>query len=342
MRYATVPMFRDLVAQSEDCLEGQQYKFNLKKVADLARHQDELAAYGPTSTKTPKVLNFTAAAFHESRCGSTLVANAFAAMDSTKHRSYSESQPPASVMTNACGSKFTRCSKEQASLILRDVIYLMSRSDDPKEERVFFKFQSATTKQLDLFQMAFPDIPWLFVYRDPVQVIMSHAKDDPDFKKGNANCLRSRFSPPPEVHAIVEKHGISTDPRNIPPEQYCAAHLASITEFALAALNNNHGNDNRDGHGIPVNYQDLPDILYTTILPKILGRPLTSTEISNIQDVSHEYSKGRGSRHKEFQGDSEQKTNAASEAIKMAAATFLQPSYDQLAHYQSRLLADGN
>ena len=179
--FVSDPMFRFLIAASPDCKKQDQVTFDLRKVAYLARQRDQLMV---TSNKQeekdtgPKVLNVTAVAFHESRCGSTLVANSMIAMDPEKHRAYSESSPPVSAF-HICGDYFDTCSQEQAATILRDTIYLMSRTDDHKEERVFFKFQSITSKAIPTFQMAFPNVPWMYVYRDPVQVMMSHVKDDP-------------------------------------------------------------------------------------------------------------------------------------------------------------------
>lgn len=319
-----VPMFRHLVEGSSEC--EQPYVLNIRQVVDLARHQDEVNGATSTSSTTPKVLNFTMATFHESRCGSTLVANAVAAMDSTKHRSYSEAGPPAFAMNSVCGKNFSRCTLEQAAQVLKDVIYLMSRSNDALEERVFFKFQSATTKNIQVFQKAFPEIPWLFVYRDPVQVMMSHIKDDPDLK-GRANCLRSHRSPPDEIISTAAGHGVKV--KNLKMEEYCAVHLAAITESAVASLND---------IGIPVNYESLPDILHTTILPRILGRTLTEEEVSNIQKISQNYSKGVGHKHQEFKADSEAKEKAASTEIKAAATKFLQPSFESLSQHRPRIL----
>ncbi len=321
-------MFRHLVAASQDC-EHHQYTLDLKKVADLARHQDQVNSATSTSAKSPKVLNFTLATFHESRCGSTLVANAVAAMDPVKHRSYSEAQPPSAALNSVCGRNFSRCTPQQAAQVLRDTLYVMSRSNDPLEERVFFKFQSATTKNLKVFQEAFPEQPWIFVYRDPVQVVMSHIKDDP-LLKGKANCMRSKPSPPPEIQEIAEKYGVS-DPRLLSMEEYCAVHLAAITESAVASLND---------ISIPVNYETLPGSLYEVVLPKILGRTLSEDEVENIRAISQNYSKGTGGRHREFQDDSEAKTNAASPTVKAAAAKFLQPSFDRLANHQPKILND--
>lgn len=324
-------MFRNLVQQSLDCKE-HQYTLNLKHVADLARHQDEINGATSTSTTTPKVLNFTLATFHESRCGSTLVANAVAAMDSVKHRSYSEAQPPSSALLQVCGRNFSRCTLEQAALVLKDVIYLMSRSNDPLEERVFFKFQSATTHSLKVFQQAFPQQPWMFVYRDPVPVMMSHIKDDP-LLQGKANCMRSHINPPPEIQALASRHGYSSA-RALSMEEYCAAHLAAITESAVASL------EADEYYGIPVNYELLPDYLYTTVLPRILGRSLSAEEIQNIQAISQHYSKGSGAKHGEFQQDSQAKVQAASPTVKAAALKFLQPSFEQLSQHRAKILLE--
>lgn len=321
-------MFRHLVEQSPDC-DTHSYTLNLKQVADLARHQDQYASQnGRTSTTVPKVLNFTIATFHESRCGSTLVANAVAAMDPIKHRSYSEAQPPSAALNSVCGRNFSRCRPSQAAQVFRDTLYLMSRSNDPLEERVFFKFQSATTKNLKVFQEAFPTQPWMFVYRDPVQVMMSHIKDDP-LLQGRANCLRSKTNPPPEIVNLAAQHGIAHPRTELSMEEYCAVHLAAITESAVASL---------DDLSIPVNYESLPDSLYTTILPKVMGRPLTTTEVENIQAISTHYSKGAGNKHREFTEDSEAKEKAASAEVKAAAAKFLQSSFDRLEAHRPQIL----
>eukprot|EP00980_Cylindrotheca_fusiformis_P026952 scaffold18138_cov128-Cylindrotheca_fusiformis.AAC.18 len=319
-------MFRDLVGHSPDCQGKNLFKVDLKKITELARHRDQEAK--EQNRSTPKVLNLTTVAFHESRCGSTLVANALLAMDPEKHRTYSESQPGASALKSICGENYSRCTLDQAAKILQDTVYMMSRTNDPKEERVFYKFQSITTKNIEVFQRAFPKVPWMFIYRDPVQVMMSHIKDDPSMTR--AKCVYSQtHHPPDDIQAIAYRHGRTA--ATMPKEEYCAAHLAAIVESAVSALND---------YAIPINYDGLIEFLYTHALPRIWGRPLTSTEVGNIQAVSQTYSKGRGAKYKEFQGDSEQKNKAASEGVKNAAALILKESYDTLEKFEPKLLQD--
>jgi len=84
-------MFRFIVHASPDCDRNNAFVFDLKKVTYLARKRDEQV--DKNSGVGPKVLNITNVVFHESRCGSTLLANSMIAMNPTKHRSYSESAP---------------------------------------------------------------------------------------------------------------------------------------------------------------------------------------------------------------------------------------------------------
>jgi hypothetical protein len=320
----TVPMFRDLLSHSA-C--SDPFQVDLKKVAYLARERDKEVQQNDNED-VPKVLNFTAAAFHESRCGSTLVANSMIAMDPQKHRTYTESAPPKSALTNICGANFEFCNEEQSAKLFQDVIYMMSRTDDPTEERVFFKFQSVTSRYLSTFQSAFPHVPWMYIYRDPVQVMMSHVKDDPQLKRAICTASRMRGRQPQDIRDIAIRHGYH-DSVDLLPSQYCAAHLASLTESAVNNLND---------MAIPVNYDHLPSILWEKIMPKLFGRPLSQQEINNLETVSHDYSKGRGRRAGEFKGDSEEKAHAASDAIKEAAEEFLQESYDTLNSFQPKLL----
>jgi len=249
------------------------------------------------------------------------------AMDPKKHRTYSESAPGIKAF-NMCGDNFERCSEEQAVSIFRDTVYLMSRTDDHKEERVFFKFQSATSKKISVFQKAFPEVPWMYIYREPVQVMMSHIKDDPSLRM--AICTKSRRHSPPDVEDIAKRHGRS-GAHELEAVEYCAVHLASLTEAAVGSLND---------MAIPISYDQLPDILWEKIMPRIFGRPLEQFEIDNLQEISKSYSKGskRKGKQGEFKDDSEQKEKKASDEVRKAADEFLKESFDQLAAFEPKLL----
>jgi hypothetical protein len=96
---------------------------------------------------------------------------------------------------------------------------------------------------------------------------------------------------------------------------------ASITEAALAGMH--------QGPGTPINYVDLPAILWEEVLPSI-GVPVSVEEIAAMVKISTQYSKGGDGRSAEFHQDSEKKEKMASQAVKEASAMFLQESYDAL------------
>lgn len=162
--------------------------------------------------------------FHESRVGSTLVANALTAMDPESHRVYSESDPINSAL-NACQDTTTSsCDMNIHVELFRDVVYMMGRTSSPKEKHMFFKVSSIGSKRIDVMQAAFPTVPWIFVYRDPVQTMMSHM--DPSKLRGRfpqAVCLRAKRRPPHDLAALVSHYG--ADVHELSNEEFCAAHL---------------------------------------------------------------------------------------------------------------------
>lgn len=314
---SATPMFRDLVGKSPDCEHPRTV--SLSQVARAVQDYDKQHHNAPDASHSiPKQLNLTAVVFHESRCGSTLVANMCVSADPSKHRVYSESAPPITALKGMCGDHFEHCSQDTVVAVLQDVIHIMSRTDDPEEERVFFKIQSIGTHSLSLFQRAFPNTPWLFVYREPVQVMMSQLAGGVKY----ANCVRTQRSPPSAVEQVARQHGLLT--RSMSPEDYCAAHLASITETAVVAL------QEAESQGMAVNYKDLPDAFYQEILPSWLGRDLDEAEVSRIEQTSGQYSKGRGQKAGEFKDDSQKKERTATNEVRLAAETFLLPSYQAL------------
>jgi hypothetical protein len=198
-------------------------------------------------------------------------------------------------------------------------MYLMSRTDDPAEEHTFFKIQSIGTRFIEVFAEAFPTTPYLFVYRDPVQVMMSHLDHD---HMENSNCVRPRSNPPRIVVDLVEGRGRSVT--DLSHEEYCAAHLATLCDSALAQMKRS---DN--GLGLPVNYKDLPEKLYE-VIPNHFGVSIGDDETNRIAEISGVYSKGRGNRAHEWKDDSETKEEQATDAIRGACSLFLDETFREL------------
>jgi len=342
------PMFRTLVEDSPGC-QGPRIRLDLAAVAAAARERDGGTALRPYPShpaqaqeeeeedgddgddggdgddgmeglRNPRALHPRGFVFHESRCGSTLIANALAAFDPEGTRVYSEAAPLASALRACDGGK---CSQDTGAALVRDVVYLMGRTDHPTERNLFFKIQSVATRYIDVLTRAFPSTPYLFVYRDPVQVMMSHLGVG---RMENANCVRPRKARDQYVLDLVSAAAPGRRVATLTHEEYCAAHLATICDAAVAGLRRTAD----AGTGRVVNYRDLPAAL-EFLVPDHFGADLGTDGWDRIVRISGQYSKGIGARAATWKGDdSEKKEQRASDAIRGASLLFLDSSYAAL------------
>lgn len=308
---STVPMFRDLVAQSVHC-QRNSIKMDLRKMATKARLLD---AAGGTTTHA---LKLSGVVFHETRCGSTLVANLLAGFSPETNRVYSESGPPVTALRMCDG--VATCNAPAHDALVRDVFYMMGRSNNPREKHVFFKIQSVGVRSIDVFTRVFSQTPWLFVYRDGVEIVMSHlkSKDQPD-----AVCLRSRNRPPAMLRDLVQAAG--KELKSLSSTEFCAAHLASLCQ---AALTEHTKNPERAKF---VNYATLPEVMWESVLPGHFGIDVNSAEIERMTNVASVYSKGRGPKaNREWESDSQKKQDKAWEQIRSAVELFVRGPFDKM------------
>lgn len=204
---------------------------DLATAVQKAREYDNLMSTR-TSDQHVHVLPASGFVFHESRVGSTLVANSLTAMNPDGHRVYSESHPINDALKACDGVPL--CDMDANAQLFRDVVYLMGRTTSPKETHMFFKVSSIGSKRIRVMQHAFPTVPWIFVYRDPVQTMMSHLDPEKVAKKSirgrkppPAVCLRSKRNPGDDIKQVVHDHG-GFYGGMMSNEDFCAAHLVSI------------------------------------------------------------------------------------------------------------------
>ncbi|KAL3761919.1 hypothetical protein ACHAWU_010096 [Discostella pseudostelligera] len=304
----SLPMFKDVVGVSPQCNKHNNVRVDLKEAVDLVREFD-----ADNTDVLPTILDLKGVVFHESRCGSTLAANSMMALHPEKNRVYSESSPPPYAF-KICGEDYSDCSPQASANLLKDIIYLMGRSNDPKEQNLFFKFQSVTTRNLESFRLAFPTTPWVFMYRNPIEVMMSQL-DVPHTSK--ANCVRSKHSSPLIKKAIA---GTQYKFDDLSDEEFCAVHLATICESALRNL------EDADGVGMAIKYtDDLEYAFIDTVFPKHFHALVDEDGRQRVEKIAGTYSKGRGMHEGEFHSDSEEKIRNAPKSMKDAADEFLGP-----------------
>ena len=268
------PLFKDIVKISQ-CEKGSKHiiRVKLHEVARLAREYDIFASNygGSLASSVPILLDLKGVVSHESRCGSTLTSNSMIVLNPIKHRVYAESGLPEKAM-KACGEDDPKHPKEGALNLLKDVLYMMGRSNDPLEENFFVVMQPESTRTQETFRKAFPTTPWIFLYRDPKEAIMSQG-EYPAFS------LKSS----PMAMALVKREGSRIEDITIRAEKY-AIHLAT---FCLSALRNL---DDADGLGLTLRYSlDVAKDLVDTILPKHFHTPVDHDAKHRIMELSEEY-----------------------------------------------------
>jgi hypothetical protein len=233
--------------------------------------------------------------FHMSRCGSTLAAQMLGAPPA--HIVVSEAPPIDAVVRMPGLDDAARVA------LLRAMVGALGQVRVPGERRYFIKLDSWHALALPLFRRAFPDTPWVFLYRDPVEVMVSQS-----YQRGLQ--MVPEFVPP-------AAYGLDL-PDGVPNEDYWARVLASVCAAALR--------DHPAGGGALVNYHQLPGAVFSTILPHF-GIEWTEPEHQAMVRASLQNAKAPGFA---FSPDSDDKRRAATAEIHAACARRLDGVYRRL------------
>lgn len=239
--------------------------------------------------------------FHMSRCGSTLVAQMLAA--SSRHLVLSEPGPLDQVLRS--GTVRPDVSDDERAAWLRWMVGALGQRRDGRQERLFVKLDAWSVLDLALVRRAFPDVPWLFLYRDPVEVLASHAAQ-----------LGAHLIPgvlPPERLGMT-----AADVASAPPVEYQARVLARICEAALGHAD--------DPGGTLVEYGQLPGFVVTD-LPVACSTPVDREEQDRMLHVATKHAKNPALA---FSDDRDRKQAAASPALRAAAERWLAPLHERL------------
>ncbi len=234
--------------------------------------------------------------FHMSRCGSTLVAQMLAALDDSIV--VSEAAPIDAVLQLGRGLP-----EDEAVLALRVILAACGRKRGGRERRYVVKLDCWHTLALPLLRRAFPAVPWIFLYRDPAEVLMSQLRE-------RGSQMVPQFFPP-------EFFGIAA-PENTPAEDYCARVLAAICR---AALDHRHL-----GGGLILNYRQLPAAVWTAVLPHF-GMSCGAEEQEIMRRAATYNAKAPGVP---FTGSAEGRQQAVTAKVRDAAARHLGEIYERL------------
>jgi len=243
--------------------------------------------------------------FHSSRCGSTLVANACRAIKNSIVLS------EANAIDKLIARFITDPGDVKTSLysvFLRGVVHALAQRRTGNEEHLFIKFGCCSFGQIQQIKCIWPNVPWLFLYRDPVETIVSNLKDVPPWLlDDDRRVLASIVGKSPDEVAEMSL------------EQLCARTIGSLFSTAHRLTN--------DGQ-LLLNYKQLSVPVISSVLRFFKVSP-SATELETIEHGSQIYSKEVSAQRK-FVADAEAKQTFASGAVREAAATWAVEPYQLL------------
>lgn len=149
------PFFRDAVE------EALRLPFN-----QAFRRQTPLSTLSDWQTISPGLAP-SAFIFHASRCGSTLISQMLAQLDN--YIVISEPPPLDTLLRSALPPA-------ERNAAIRGLLSAYGQPRRGVEQRLVIKLDAWNIGELERLRACFPETPWLFVYRDPLEIAVSHLR----------------------------------------------------------------------------------------------------------------------------------------------------------------------
>lgn len=271
----------------------ESFETDWEVVSRLARH--------------PDTLPFSGAIFHMARTGSTLVHRLL----SKTGRVLSLSEP--GIVDRAL-MLTTNWTLAESNPVLRDLIGALARPRRPGERHLVIKMTDATPNtRLRRFRAAFPDVPWIFLYRDPVEVMVS-------ILRGPTGSMKEWLRRPVRFAHRLGMPALAD--RTMSREEFVARTLRRFCAAAVEAAR-----ATPPGLFLAVPYTRLPDAVWETIAPHF-GVTLSPEDRAVMLAEARYSAKSRDG--KEFTPDSEDKRSAATPEIVALAERHVMPLIEEL------------
>jgi hypothetical protein len=272
------PFFEDTIRKHVDAPGSRRA---LSEADALAVVGDRCDVVGPTGF-----------VFHGSRCGSTAFANALAAV-----RGSVVVREPITL-----GRALASDPKGEHLDRLAGLVRCLAQRRQPEQRATFIKLSSYSVLFAEALHRAFPDVPSVFVYRDPLEVAVS------------------LFARPPRWAAMFRAgklRGSAELAVVAGPEELVAHAVASFYRAALACPQLRL-----------VNYSRLPGDCIA-MLGAVFGLALHEDDRRRIAEGLATYSKDPG-RKAEFRPDTAKKRSEATPALRDAVDRHAQDAYREL------------
>ncbi|GLS03612.1 hypothetical protein GCM10007860_07570 [Chitiniphilus shinanonensis] len=254
----------------------------------------ELARWREASPGAP----LRALIHHASRCGSTLLTRMLGALDS--HAVYAE-PPPLDALLRAPYRDPAFAAAQTGAL--RDLLSALGQLRRGGERCVVVKLDAWNIFEAEALQAAFPQVPAIYLYRDPLEIAVSH------LRQPGRHLVPGLIGPTPLALA-------SDETAALPRAEFIALTVARLLEAGLAQC--------EAGRLIPVNYVELPQAL-TGRLADVFGVPEDARD-ALLARASHHAKRPQAP----FEHDTAGKRTEAPDELVEAVERWAMPAYRAL------------
>ena len=239
--------------------------------------------------------------FHLSRCGSTLITRLLGSLP----ENLVLSEPGVLDAMIRAHERAPGASAEERVAWLQWLVSALGQKRTGEERRLFIKFEPRNTLDFPLIRLAFPYVPWVFVYRDPVEVMTSN------LRKPSALVTRGMAG---AGFLGLDAAAIAA----MDNEEYVARVLAAVAEAGARHA--------AGAQGLLLHYPQLPEAVWG-ILQRHFGLSFTAEEVEQLQQAAVFNAKRPEER---FVSDSLLKQQEATARIRALADQWVKPHYARL------------
>jgi hypothetical protein len=241
--------------------------------------------------------------FHSSRCGSTLLANACRAI--TNSIVLSEANAIDKLVARLFTDAADKVKESLYSVFLRGVVHALGQRRTGREQHLFIKFTCCSFAQLERIQRIWPRVPWIFLYRDPIETIVSNVGDVPPWLIDNDRRVLASITGT-SLEEVAEMR----------LEELCARTIGGFYSLAHRLANDS---------GLLLNYNQLSlPVIFSAL--QFFNVSLSAEEKETISASSRMYSK-ETSATRAFVADADAKQQLASDLIREMAERWANGPY---------------
>lgn len=251
--------------------------------------------------------------FHTSRCGSTLIANVLRAIPNSTV--VAEAQPIYTALwLHHAAENAQRTHALMRGVVLKSLVTVMGQRRSAADQNYFVKLSHWDVLQIQQIKRIWPGVPWIFAFRDPVEVIVSNLRDSPEW-----------ISHDTAPRDAATKLGIDESViRRMSREEICARMFSQLCNVAADAAGQ---------ETLFVNYDRLSEDTLHRIV-NFFGIEPSASESKAINEVASVYSKDP-QKSRFFEDDSSAKQRVASEAVRAMAEKYALSAYRRVSEIES-------